>query len=146
MKKIVCLTAALLFVAGAILTESAVAQKTTPFTKANMNMLKGKWEGSADFGSGFKCQMVLEITNDAPPFKGNVGWYNIPVGQMQFPGNFSGDTKMEGPFENGILSNKGNFLIQGQGGNFGEFSLMGKDLDGWFYIWGARGTARLKKK
>jgi hypothetical protein len=71
---------------------------------------------------------------------------NIPAGRADlFPGGFSGNT-YEGPFDNGLITNKGTFIVSGQGGNFGEWTLKGDKLAGWFYLWGSQGTMNLKKK
>ena len=91
--------------------------------------------------------MVLEITNNDAPFKGYINLSNLPLGAGRFPGNFRGDTTYAGPFENGVLTDKGDFIISGQAGNFGEFQLMDQNkLFGWFYLWGTRGTISLTKK
>jgi hypothetical protein len=48
-------------------------------------------------------------------------------------------------------------MIRGREGNFGEFSLIESEskrsvlegeskLDGWFYLWGAKGAATLHKR
>ena len=147
MKKIVGLTAVILILVGVMLSEQAMAQKATPITKTNMASLKGTWQGQANFGPGKVTTFVLRIDNEAPPFKGNAEFQNLPpeVG-FNFPGNFSNATSYSGNFDNGMVTDKGNFIITGEGGNFGEFSLVGKDLDGWFYLWGTRGTMKLKKK
>jgi len=148
MKKIMCLSVVLLILVGVTCAMAADTKVTkTALTKENQATLKGKWEGSADFGSGQKCNLAVEITNDAPPFKGTWTFSNLPANAPQFPGNFAGDTKYAGPFDNGMITNKGTFIITGQGGNFGEFDLMGNSkLGGWFYLWGAKGTASLTKK
>ena len=143
MRKIICLSVALLILAG---VGCATLSKTT-LTKENQATLKGTWDGMADFRSGQMVGLTLVITNDAPPFKGNIKFSNIPASSPLFPGNFGGATTYAGPFDNGVISNKGTFVISGQAGNFGEFSLMGPTkLDGWLYLWGAHGSATLTKK
>ena len=147
MKKIVGLTAVFLILAGVMLSEQAMAQKATPITKENMATLKGNWEGKVDFKPQGTCSLMLRIDNDTPPLKGHVEFQNLPQGAGGlFPGNFGNETTYGGDFENGIITNTGTLLISGKQGNFGEFSLVGKNLSGWFYIWGARGTVTLKKK
>jgi hypothetical protein len=125
----------------------AMAQgKTTKLTKENAKVLKGTWEGSMDFAIGLTCHFEMTIDNDAPPFKGKMSMTNIPAGRADlFPGGFSGNT-YEGPFDNGLITNKGTFIVSGQGGNFGEWTLKGDKLAGWFYLWGSQGTMNLKKK
>jgi hypothetical protein len=152
MKKITVI-AVFLFLVGVILSGQALAQmalsgKVTPITKANMATLKGTWQGSVDWdnpgASGSNVTMV--ISNDAPPFKGTLEIKNLPSPSvMTFPGNMQGASTMSGPFENGVISPKGYFVITGQGGNFGEYAMVGNDLQGWFYLWGAKGTMTLKK-
>jgi hypothetical protein len=149
MRKIVSMTAVLLILVGVMLGQALAAEKMTPLTKANWGVLKGHWEGRMDFGSGKTAVMILKVENDAPPFTGTLELTNLPqdVGGQWFPGNFANATSYgPGKFENGTITNKGQFIITGQGGNMGEFSLLGKDLDGWFYLWGTKGTMRLKKK
>ena len=148
MKKTLCLVAILLLLVGVILSERAIAQPKTNLTKDNLTLLEGTWEGSADFAVGVSVRLVLVINNNSLPLEGKISFLNIPVGRADlFPGRFSGST-YEGNFDNGTITNKGDLIITGQGGNFGEFSLSKdqKKLTGWFYLWGARGTMTLKKK
>jgi hypothetical protein len=144
MKRIFCLSVVFLILVG--VGCAAMTPKTT-LTKENQAALKGKWVGTADFGSGQNSGLIIEITNDAPPYKGTIEFANIPAAAAQYLGNFSNSTKYAGPFDTGMITNKGTFIITGQGGNFGEFNLVGTTtLDGWFYLWGAKGTAILTKK
>jgi hypothetical protein len=147
MRKLVCVSLIVaLFVSMTVVL--AIAQKTTKLTKENAGkLLKGTWQGNMDFGTtGVSCLLVMTIDNDAPPFKGKLSMQNIPAGRADlFPGGFSGTT-YEGAFDNGLVTNKGTLIISGQGGNFGEWSLKGDKLTGWFYLWGAQGTMSLKKK
>jgi hypothetical protein len=149
MKKIVGLTVVALVLVGVMLSDQAMAQKVTPITKANVATLKGTWEGRVDFAQpGMTATCILKIDNDTPPLQGTVEFQNLPDPgqQFQFPGNFENSKTYAGKYENGMITNKGNLIITGQGGNFGEFSLVGKNLQGWFYLWGTRGTISLKKK
>ncbi len=125
----------------------AIAQPKTYLTKDNVKVLQGTWEGWADFAAGVSCRMVLVVDNASVPLKGNAGLYNIPGSRADlFPGGMDANT-YAGPYEGGTITNKGDFIISGAAGNFGEFTLLGdKKLDGWFYLWGARGTIRLQKK
>ena len=149
MRKLVCLSLIVaLFVSMTVVF--AIAQtKATKLTKENAGkLLKGTWQGNMDFGTtGLTCLFVMTVDNDAPPFKGKLSMQNIPAGRADlFPGGFSGST-YEGPFDNGLITTKGTFIISGQGGNFGEWTLKGeKQLTGWFYLWGSQGTMSLKKK
>jgi hypothetical protein len=148
MKKIICLSAVLLILVGVTCAMAADAKVTkTVLTKENQAVLKGTWAGTMDFSRSEKCNMVMEIANDAAPFKGTMNLSNLPPSVATFPGNFANATTYGGPFENGIITNKGDFLISGQAGNMGEFTLMGQTkLTGWFYLWGTRGTITLTKK
>ena len=148
MKKIICLSAMLLILVGTTCAMAADAKVTkTVLTKENQAALKGTWAGTMDFSRSEKCGIVMEIANDAAPFKGTINLSNLPPSVASFPGNFANSTTYGGPFENGIITNKGDFLISGQAGNFGEFQLMGKEkLTGWFYLWGTKGTITLTKK
>ena len=146
MRKLVCLSMIVaLFVSMTVVL--AIAQtKTTKLTKENAKVLMGTWEGNIDFAIGLTARLVMTIDNDTPPFKGKLSMQNIPAGRADlFPGGFSGNT-YEGPFDNGLITNKGTFIISGQGGNFGEWTLKGEKLAGWFYLWGTQGTMSLKKK
>ncbi len=150
MRKIVVVTAVFLLLVGVMLSGQAIAQKATPITKQNMSVLKGTWQGRADWDvpGASPSTFIMTITNDAPPFKGTIEFRELPSPtQLTFPGNMQGASSYgPGNFENGQITPKGNFIITGEGGNFGEFSLVGKDLNGWFYLWGAKGTFTLKKK
>jgi hypothetical protein len=119
----------------------------TKLTKENAGgILKGTWQGNMMFGSGLQCLFVMTVDNDAPPFKGKLSMQNIPAQlQTQLAGGMSGNT-YEGAYENGLITNKGTLIISGQGGNFGEWTLKGDKLAGWFYLWGSQGTITLKKK
>jgi len=144
MKKIIGLGVLVLILAGA---GCATLPPKTMLTKANQSILQGKWEGGLTFAQGQMCNMVLEIANNAAPFKGNITLSNLSQAGGRFPGNFADATTYAGPFENGMLTDKGDFIISGQAGNFGEFQLLGQDkLSGWFYLWGTRGTISLTKK
>jgi hypothetical protein len=144
MKRMIGLTALILILAG---VGCATLPPKTTLTMANQVVLQGKWEGWVNFASGQMGNMVLEITNNAAPFKGNIALSNLPRGAGMFPGNFRNDDTYAGPFENGMLTDTGNFIISGQAGNFGEFQVMGQNnLSGWFYLWGTKGTITLKKK
>jgi len=144
MKKIIGLGVVVLILVG--LGCSTLSPKTT-LTTGNQGLLQGRWEGGLTFAQGQMCNMVLEITNNAAPFKGNITLSNLSQAGGRFPGNFADATTYAGPFENGMLTDKGDFIISGQAGNFGEFQLLGQDkLSGWFYLWGTRGTISLTKK
>jgi hypothetical protein len=144
MKKMIGLSVVLLILAG---VGCATLPPKTTLTKGNQGILQGKWEGWLNFALGATGNMVLEITNNAAPFKGYITMTNLPRGAGMFPGNFAGDTTYAGPFDHGLLTDKGDFIITGQAGNFGEFQLMGQNkLSGWFYLWGTKGTMSLTKK
>jgi hypothetical protein len=145
MRKLVCLSLIVaLFVSMTVVF--AYAQAQTKLTKDKAGVLKGVWQGNMDFGNNLTCLLVLTIENDTVPLKGKLSMQNIPAGRADlFPGGFSGNT-YEGPFDNGLITNKGTLIISGQGGNFGEWTLKGDKLSGWFYLWGSQGTMSLKKK
>jgi hypothetical protein len=100
----------------------AIAQtKATKLTKENAGgILKGKLQGNIFFGTGMQCLFVMTVDNDAPPFKGKLSMQNIPAQLQTQIAGFSGTT-YEGPFDNGLITNKGTLIITGQGGNFGEW-------------------------
>jgi hypothetical protein len=149
MRKLVCLSMIVAFLVSmtVVLAFAQGGKVGTKLTKENAGkLLKGTWQGNMDFGSGLNCVLVMTIDNDAPPFKGKLSMQNIPAGRADlFPGGFSGST-YEGPFDNGLITNKGTLIISGQGGNFGEWTLKKDKLVGWFYLWGTQGTMSLKKK
>ena len=157
MKKISCLIAVLLLLVEAIIAGSAtVPTTTTILTKDNLPILEGRWEGSIVFAEGVHPTVTLDIYNDSLPLKGKVSIQNIPREAANFfPGGFEG-TGWESYFDTGTITDKGGLIIRGRGGNFGEFSLIeGKskrsvlegesELDGWFYLWGAKGAATLHR-
>jgi hypothetical protein len=146
MRKLVCVSMIVALLVSMTVVLAIAQTKTTRLTKENAKVLKGTWEGPIDFAIGVTARLVMTIDNDTPPFKGKLSMQNIPAGRADlFPGGFSGNT-YEGPFDNGMITNKGTFIITGQGGNFGEWTLKGDKLTGWFYLWGAQGTMSLKKK
>lgn len=169
MRKIPCFIAVLLFLAGTILAGFATAQTAkTTLTKDNLPILQGKWEGSAVFGVSTRTTLILDIYNNSLPLRGKISVQNIPEDAANiFPHGFEG-SRWESYFDTGTLTDKGTLLITGRGGNFGEFTLMeGKskdslieskseasqdsliegesELDGWFSLWGAIGTATLHR-
>ena len=158
MKKISCLIAVLLLLVGVIIAGCAtVPTTTTVLTEKNLPILEGRWEGSAIFAEGVRTTVTLDIYNDSLPLKGKVSIQNIPREAANiFPNGFEG-SEWESYFDTGIITDKGGLIIRGRGGNFGEFSLIeGRSkrsvlegeskLDGWFYLWGAKGAATLQKR
>ena len=158
MKKIPCLLAGLLLLVGAIIAGCAtVPTATTILTKNNLPILEGRWEGSAVFGRGVHTTVTLDIYNDSLPLKGEVSIQNIPREAANiFPDGFEG-SGWESYFATGTITDKGGLMIRGRGGNFGEFSLIESEskrsviegeskLDGWFYLWGAKGAVILHKR
>ncbi|HVP76698.1 MAG TPA: hypothetical protein VMV04_02280 [Thermodesulfobacteriota bacterium] len=170
MKKIACLIAILLLLAEAIITGCATAQRTkTTLIKDNLPILQGRWEGPAVFGVGARTTLILDIYNDSLPLRGKIFIQNIPEDAANiFPDGFEG-SGWESYFDTGTISDKGTLIITGRGGNFGEFTLVegkskdslieGKskssqhslieaesELDGWFSLWGAKGTATLNRR
>jgi hypothetical protein len=158
MKKIFGLTAVLLILVGVMVSEQVMAQSSGPktaapkiaITKANMATLKGTWEGTANFNqAGVQPgRLVINIENDSAPFKGTMELSGLDTTYAaKLPGNFTNATTYAGKFENATITTSGTLITTGEGGNFTEFSLASKDnLQGWFYFWGARGTANLKRK
>ena len=158
MKKVPCLIVLLLLLVEAIIAGCAtVPTTTTILTETNLRILRGRWEGSAVFAGGVHTAVTLDVYNDSLPLKGKVSIENIPRESANiFPGGFEG-SGWESYFDNGTITDKGGLIIRGRGGNFGEFSLIeGKSkrsliegeskLDGWFYVWGAKGAATLHKR
>jgi hypothetical protein len=170
MKRIPCLIAVLLLLAEAIITGCATAQRTkTTLTKDNLPILQGRWEGPAVFGVGARTTLILDIYNESLPLRGKISIQNIPKDAATlFPAGFEG-SGWESYFDTGTLTDQGGLRISGQGGNFGEFTLIegkskdsrieGKsedsrdfmiesesELDGWFSLWGAKGTATLHRR
>ncbi len=170
MKKIPWFIVALLFLAGAIVAGYAPAQTTkTILTKDNLPILQGRWEGPVVFGIGVRTTLTLDIYNNSLPLRGKISIQNIPKDAAHiFPNGFEGNG-WESYFDTGTLTDKGGLLIAGRGGNLGEFTLFeGKskdsliaakskdsqdsliegesELDGWFSLWGARGTATLHRR
>lgn len=148
----------LLLLMGAIIAGCATVP-TTPkvLTPDNLPILQGRWEGSVVFAGGVSTRVILDIYNDSLPLRGNVSIQNIPREAANiFPGGFEG-SGWESYFDTGTITDKGGLIIRGREGNFGEFSLIeGRSkrsvvegeskLEGWFYLWGARGAATLHKR
>jgi hypothetical protein len=158
MKNVSRLTTTLLLLVGAIIAGCATAPTTpTVLTQDNLPILEGRWEGSVVFVGGVRTRAILDIYNDSLPLKGNVSIENIPREAANiFPGGFEG-SGWESYFDTGTITDKGGLIIRGRGGNFGEFILIeGRSkrsviegeskLDGWFYLWGAKGAATLHKR
>jgi len=147
MRKLVCLSMIVALLVSMTVVLATAQTKTTKLTKENAKVLKGTWQGNMEFASGLSCLFVMTVDNDTVPLKGKLSMQNIPAGRADlFPGGFSGTT-YEGPYDNGLITNKGTLIISGQGGNFGEWTLKGeKQLTGWFYFYGTQGTFNLKKK
>ena len=158
MKKVLCLIAVLILLVEAIIAECATVPTTTIIlTRDNLAVLEGRWEGSAVFGEGVYTTMTLDIYNDSLPLKGKVSIQNIPREAANiFPDGFEG-SGWESYFDTGTITDKGGLMIKGRGGNFGEFPLIESEskrlvlegeskLDGWFYLWGAKGAATLHKR
>ena len=170
MRKIPCLIAVLLLLAGAIIAVCATAQTTkTTLTKDNLPILQGRWEGPAVFGVGARTTLILDIYNNSLPLRGKISIQNIPEDAANiFPDGFEG-SEWESYFDTGTITDKGGLIITGRGGNFGEFTLVeskSKDsliesrseasqhsiiraeseLDGWFSLWGAKGIATLHRR
>jgi len=158
MKKVLCLIAALVLLVEAIVAGCATVPTTTIIlTIDNLAVLEGRWEGSAVFGEGVHTTMTLDIYNDSLPLKGKVSIQNIPREAANiFPDGFEGGG-WESYFDTGAITDKGGLMIRGRGGNFGEFSLIESEskrlvlegeskLEGWFYLWGAKGAATLHKR
>jgi hypothetical protein len=170
MKKIPCLIAVLLFLAEAIIAGCATTQRTkTTLTKDNLPILQGRWDGPIVFGVSARTTLILDIYNNSLPLRGKISIQNIPEDAANiFPDGFQG-SGWESYFDTGAITDKGGLIITGRGGNFGEFTLIegkskdslveGKskdsqdsliegesELDGWFSLWGAKGTATLHRK
>lgn len=158
MKNVSRLITILLLLMGAIIAGCATVRTApTVLTQDNLPILEGRWEGSVVFVGGFRTSVILDIYNDSLPLKGYVSIENIPREAANiFPGGFEG-SRWESYFDTGTITNKGGLMIRGRGGNFGEFSLIeGRSkrsviegeskLDGWFYLWGAKGAATLHKR
>jgi hypothetical protein len=170
MKKIPCLIAVLLLFVEAIIAGCATAQTTKKtLTKDNLPILQGRWEGPAVFGVGARTRLILDIYNDSLPLRGKISIQNIPEDAANiFPDGFEG-SGWESYFDTGTITDKGGLIITGRGGNFGEFTLIeGKskdsliesksktsqgsiieaesELDGWFSLWGAKGTVTLHRR
>jgi hypothetical protein len=158
MKKVLYLIAVLLLLVEAIIAGCATVPTTrTILTRNNLPILEGRWEGSAVFAGGVHTTVILDIYNDSLPLKGKVSIQNIPREAANiFPGGFEG-SGWESYFDTGTITDKGRLIIRGRGGNFGEFSLIESEskrsvlegeskLDGWFYLWGAKGAATLHKR
>jgi len=158
MKKVLCLIAGLLLLVEAIVAGCAtVPTTTTILTKNNLPILEGRWEGSAVFAGGVHTTVTLDIYNDSLPLRGKVSIQNIPREAANiFPSGFEG-SGWESYFDTGSITDKGGLIIRGRGGNFGQFSLIEGEskrsvlegeskLDGWFYLWGAKGAATLHKR
>lgn len=158
MKTIPCLIAVLLLLVESIIAVCATAQTTkTTLTKDNLPILQGRWEGPAVFGVGARTTMILDIYNNSLRLRGKISIQNIPEDAANiFPDGFEGSA-WESYFDTGTITDKGGLIIRGRGGNFGEFSLIESEskrsvlegeskLDGWFYLWGAKGAATLHKR
>ncbi len=158
MKNVSRLVTILLLLMGAIIAGCATVRTTpTVLTQDNLPILEGRWEGSVVFVGSVRTRVILDIYNDSLPLKGNVSIEDIPREAANiFPGGFEG-SGWESYFDTGTITNKGGLIIRGRGGNFGEFSLIeGRSkrsviegeskLDGWFYLWGAKGAATLHKR
>ena len=158
MKKILSLVAVFLLLVEANIAECATVPTTTIIlARDNLAVLEGRWEGSAVFGGGVHTTVTLDIYNDSLPLKGEVSIQNIPREAANiFPDGFEG-SGWESYFDTGTITDKGGLIIRGRGGNFGEFSVIESEskrlvlegeskLDGWFYLWGAKGAATLYKR
>lgn len=158
MKKIPCFIAVLLLLVETITVGCAtVPTTTTILTKDNLSILQGRWEGPAVFGGGARPTLILDIYNNLLPLRGKVSIQNIPENAANiFPDGFEG-SGWESYFDTGTITDKGGLLITGRGGNFGEFSLLEGEskyfliegeskLEGWFHLWGAKGTATLHRR
>jgi len=158
MKTIPCLISVLLLLVEAITAGCVTVPTTiTILTKNNLSILEGRWEGSAIFAEGIRTTATLDIYNNSLPLKGKVSIQNIPREAANiFPGGFEG-SEWESYFDTGTVTDKGGLIIRGRGGNVGEFSLIESEskrsviegesiLDGWFYLWGAKGAATLHKR
>jgi hypothetical protein len=158
MKKVLCLIAVLMILVEAIIAGCAtVPTTTTILTENNLSILEGRWEGSAVFAGSVHTTITLDIFNNSLPLKGKVFIQNIPIEVANiFPDGFEG-SGWESYFDTGTITDKGGLMIRGRGGNFGEFSLIESEskrlvlegeskLEGWFYLWGAKGAATLHKR
>ncbi len=146
MRKLVCLSMIVALLISMTVVLAIAQTKATKLTKESAGILKGTWQGNMMFSGGLQCLFVMTVDNDAVPLKGKLSMQNIPAQLQTQIAGFSGNT-YEGPFDNGLITNKGTLIITGQGGNFGEWSLKGeKQLTGWFYFYGTQGTFSLKKK
>jgi hypothetical protein len=158
MKKIPCLIGVLLVLVEALIAGCAtVPTTTTILTRNNLSILEGRWEGSAVFAGGVRTTATLDIYNNSLPLRGKVSIQNIPREAANiFPAGFEG-SEWESYFDTGTITDGGGLMIRGRGGNFGEFSLIEGEskrsvlegeskLDGWFYLWGAKGATTLHKR
>ncbi len=157
MKKIICIFAVPLILVNVIMSMGATVPATaTILTKDDLPILEGRWEGSVVFGGRVHSTVTLDIYNDYLPLKGKLSIQNIPREAANiFPGEFE-TTGWESYFDNGTITDKGDLIIRGRGGNFGEFLLSEGEskrsliegeskLDGWFYLWGAKGAVALHR-
>jgi hypothetical protein len=158
MKIIPFLIAVLLLLVEVIIVGCAtVPTTTTILTKDNLSILQGRWEGPAVFGGEARTTLTLDIYNNFLPLRGKVSIQNIPEDAANiFPDGFEG-SGWESYFDTGTITDKGGLIITARGGNFGEFSLIEGEskyfliegdskLDGWFHLWGAKGTATLHRR
>ena len=158
MKKVPCLIVVLVLLVEVIIAGCATVSTTpTILTRNNLPILEGRWEGSAIFAESIRTTVTLDIYNASLPLKGKVSIQNIPREAANiFPGGFEG-SGWESYFDTGTITDKGGLIIRGRGGNFGEFILIeGRSkrsvlegeskLDGWFYLWGAKGATTLHRR
>jgi hypothetical protein len=153
MKKGIFLTGVSLALISMVLLGCASLQvQKTAVTKANLAMVKGTWSGWTTFSS-YQSNPVLttmEIYNDAVPLQGKIVLNSLPD---RVAASFPADAKTAGndvtiDFKNGKISDQGTLIGQ-TGENFLELTLLVGEktkMSGWFYYYGAKGTADFTKK
>ena len=128
-------------------------RQQSTITNYNICLLKGKWEGSATFGSvgnNHKVPTTMEIYNETVPLKGKLTMHHVPPAVFNLfvpkPKTFSGDATME--FEDGTINESGNLLVK-QGENYFELNLKIAPnqlrLDGSIYYLSLNPSVRLSR-
>ena len=151
MKRSICLVGiGLLFISMALVS-CAPLQKTA-ITTSNLSILKGNWQGWADFGIGQGRPVLtqLEITNDAGPIRGKVTFNNLPTGLASLipAENKTAGNDVTVDFGEGEISNHGTVIAQ-SGQNILELTYFAGEkpkIQGWFYYWALKGTLEVTKK
>jgi len=151
MKKTVCWVGmGFLFVMMTMIS-CAPIQKTIIAT-SNLPLIKGTYEGWADFGIGQSRPVLTQvrISNDTVPIQGSITFNNVPE---KVAAAIPADTKTAGNditvlFTDGKISNQGTLIAQ-SGKDFFELTYYGGEkpkIEGWFYYWALKGTFSVTKK